>query len=201
VASPLDRIAKELKARPLLFAGGGALLLVGATIVSRNQADMGDQGDQGADDAATDDSGELSAADGGTLGFGSSYTYPSYSGTDPLTADLSGDTVTTTTTTTGTTSSGSTSSGSTSSGSTSTKATGPRITIPKGRSFNYYRRDSHTGKYVSVGRRTAGSAVTWKTGQPVTGRTAGGSSITLVRLTSGPLSGYYVGRGIGAWQQ
>ena len=199
MASPLDRIAKELKARPLLFAGGGALLLVGATIVSRNQADMGDQGDQGADDAAagTDDSGDLSAADGGTLGFGSSYTYPSYSGTvDPLTADLSGDTVTTTTTTTGTTSGGSTSGG-----STSTKVTGPRITIPKGRSFKYYRRDSHTGRYVSVGRRTAGSAVTWRTGQPVTGRTAGGSSITLVRLTSGPLSGYYVGRGIGAWQQ
>lgn len=196
MASPLERIAKEVRDRPLLFAGGGALLLIGATVIGRSQADMGDQGDQGADDAAADDgTGDLSAADGGTLGFGSSYTYPSYSGTgtvDPLTADLSGDTVTTTTPTTTTPTTG---------GSTSTKATGPRITIPKGRTFNYYRRDSHTGKYVSVGRRTAGSAVTWRTGQPVTGRTAGGSSITLVRLTSGPLSGYYVGRGIGAWQQ
>ncbi len=195
MASPLERIAKEVRDRPLLFAGGGALLLIGATVIGRSQADMGDQGDQGADDAAAGDgTGDLSAADGGTLGFGSSYTYPTYSGTwtvDPLTADLSGDTVTTTTPTTTTTTGG----------SSSTKATGPRITIPKGRTFNYYRRDSHTGKYVSVGRRTAGSAVTWKTGQPVTGRTAGGSSITLVRLTSGPLSGYYVGRGIGAWQQ
>jgi hypothetical protein len=200
VASPLERIAKELRERPILFAGGGALLLIGATLVSRNQADMGDGGDQGADDAAADDSGDLSAADGGTLGFGSSYTYPSYSGTgsvDPFASDLGGDTVTTTTPTTTTP----TTTTPTTGGSTSTKATGPRITIPKGRAFNYYRRDSHTGRYVSVGRRTAGSAVTWKTGQPVTGRTAGGSSITLVRLASGPLSGYYVGRGIGAWQQ
>lgn len=199
MASPIDRIAKELKARPLLFAGGGALLLIGATLVSRNQADMGDEGDQGADDV-TDEGGALLADEGGTLGFGSAYTLPSYSGTyDPFTSDLGYADPPATTTPPATTPPATTPPATTT--PPAAKATGPRITIPKGRKFHYYRRDGKTGRYVSVGTRTAGSAVTWKTGQPVNGRTAGGSSITLVRLTSGPLSGYYVGRGIGAWQK
>ncbi|MCC7134042.1 MAG: hypothetical protein IT352_15400 [Gemmatimonadales bacterium] len=197
-ANPLERITKELRDRPLLFAGGGALLLVGATLVSRNQASMGEGEGEPVTDPEAD--GDLLAEEGGTLGFGSAYTMPSYSGTytgtyDPFTGDPTGQTPPPATTPPATTPPPATKP------PASSTATGSRITIPKGRKFHYYRRDPRTGRYVSVGTRTAGSAVTWKTGQPVTGRTAGGSSITLVRLTSGPLSGYYVGRGIGAWQR
>lgn len=194
--SPLERITKELRERPLLFAGGGALLLIGATLISRGQPAMG-EGEAEPADGDLEADGALVADGGGTLDFGASYALPSYGGAasgsyDPFTSDPG----------TGQPSSPVTPPPSTGGGTPSAPRPdpGPRITIARGKRFHYYRRDGRTGRYVSVGTRTAGSAVTWSTSQPVSGRTAGGSSITLVRLTSGPLSGYYVGRGTGSWQ-
>lgn len=216
VGAELRDLAKLARERPILIVGGALGLLLLAAVVSRQGA--GD--DEPIEDVAAEPD-PITGDQGGTLDFGAGYGLPTYSGGsgtgyDPLTSDPATGTPTVDYTPDGcplpkpaipsglsgkgdwTCSGGAWVWKSKGTGApTSSAPKGPRITIRKGSRFIHYRLDK--GRLRGE-QRTAERTVTWRTSStPERKRTYGGSTIRVVQLKSGPLSGRWVSIGAGSW--